>query len=180
MRFRRLSRPMPVSEGRGGGGGYALRSHRLRPEQRPFQTVSENLELLAVILRSQEMPALNRQQIQRVIRANRAFKLYRKYQADLDDSDDDTGPDNDDAWLFEDLSVLLKLMVKKKEKEGFLALIFEGTTAELLKDIITIFYSPLAQVYKAASIADSLGDLQSFINDLIKTVEAVEEGESLI
>ena len=46
-----------------------------------------------------------------------------------------------------------------------------------MKDIITIFYSPLATVYKAASIADSLGDLQNFINDLIKTVEAVEERE---
>jgi hypothetical protein len=45
----------------------------------------------------------------------------------------------------------------------------------LLKNIITIFYAPLAQVYRAASIADSLGDLQNFVNDLIKTVEAVEE-----
>ena len=53
----------------------------------------------------------------------------------------------------------------------------QGSTADLLKDIITIFYTPLAQVYRAASIADSLGDLQNFINDLIKTVEQVEEGE---
>jgi hypothetical protein len=53
----------------------------------------------------------------------------------------------------------------------------KGFTAELLKDIITIFYSPLAQVYRAASIADSLSDLQNFINDLIKTVEDVEERE---
>jgi Domain of unknown function in PX-proteins (DUF3818) len=44
-----------------------------------------------------------------------------------------------------------------------------------MKDIITIFYSPLAQVYRAASISDSIGDVQSFINDLIKTVEATEE-----
>lgn len=51
-------------------------------------------------------------------------------------------------------------------------------TAELLKDIITIFYTPLAQVYKAASIADSLGDMQAFINDMIRTVEQVEERES--
>jgi hypothetical protein len=51
----------------------------------------------------------------------------------------------------------------------------QGTTAGLLKDIITIFYAPLAQVYKAASIADSLGDLQNFLNDLIKTVENVED-----
>lgn len=52
----------------------------------------------------------------------------------------------------------------------------QGTTSDLLKDIITIFYAPLAQVYKAASIADSMSDLQNFINDLIRTVEAVEEG----
>lgn len=53
----------------------------------------------------------------------------------------------------------------------------QGVTAELLKDIITIFYAPLAQVYKAASIADSLGDLQNFLNDMIRTVEQVEECE---
>jgi len=45
----------------------------------------------------------------------------------------------------------------------------------LLKDIITIFYTPLAQVYKAASIAESLGDLQNFINDLLRTVEETED-----
>ena len=51
----------------------------------------------------------------------------------------------------------------------------QGFTADLLKDMITIFYSPLAQVYKAANIADSLSDLQNFFNDLIKTVEQLEE-----
>jgi hypothetical protein len=44
----------------------------------------------------------------------------------------------------------------------------------LLKDIVTIFYEPLAKVYKAANISDSLYDLQMFITDLIKTVEAAE------
>lgn len=136
---------------------------------------SEKLDLIAVILRSPEMPALNRMQIQRVIKANRAYKQYKQYQSKLEDSDDDEGPQNEDAWLFEDLHLLLKLMVRKREKEQLVGLIFEGLTAELLKDIITIFYTPLATVYKAASIADSLGDLQNFINDLIKTVEAVEE-----
>lgn len=136
---------------------------------------TEKLDLIAVILRSQEVPALNRMQIQRVIKANRAYKQYKQYQSELEDSDDDEGPQNEDAWLFEDLHLLLKLMVRKREKEQLVGLIFEGLTAELLKDIITIFYTPLATVYKAASIADSLGDLQNFINDLIKTVEAVEE-----
>jgi hypothetical protein len=36
----------------------------------------------------------------------------------------------------------------------------------------------LAQVYKAASIADSLSDMQNFLNDMIRTVEQVEERES--
>ncbi|CAK9782241.1 hypothetical protein CC85DRAFT_282255 [Cutaneotrichosporon oleaginosum] len=137
--------------------------------------VAENLDLLVVILRSPDMPALSRPQMQRVFRASRAYREYKTWQADLSDSDDDDGPDNDDAWLFEDLNILMKLMMRKKEKEAMISLIFEGVTAELLKDIITIFYSPLAQVYKAASIADSLGDLQAFINDMIRTVEQVEE-----
>lgn len=139
--------------------------------------VAENTELLVVILRSAETPILSRPQIQRVARASKAYKDYKNWQADLSDSDDDEGPDNDDAWLFEDLNILMKLMMRKKEKEALVALIFEGVTAELLKDIITIFYSPLATVYKAASIADSLGDLQAFINDMIKTVDQVEERE---
>lgn len=49
----------------------------------------------------------------------------------------------------------------------------------MLKDFITIFYEPLAKVYKAANIADCVSDLQIFLNDLIKTVEQAEEGSSL-
>lgn len=56
----------------------------------------------------------------------------------------------------------------------------QGFTSELLRDIITIFYSPLAKVYRAASIADSLGDLQNFVNDLIRTVESVEESKLVL
>ncbi|WWD05460.1 hypothetical protein V865_003537 [Kwoniella europaea PYCC6329] len=135
----------------------------------------ERIDLLVTILRSPDMPSLSRPQFQRVARATRAYHEYKSAQAELDDSDDDLGPDNEDAWLYEDLSVLLKLWTRKREKEGLLALIFEGVTAELLKDIITIFYAPLATVYKAASIADSLGDMQAFINDMVRTVEQVEE-----
>ncbi|RXK42559.1 PX domain-containing protein [Tremella mesenterica] len=135
----------------------------------------EGVDLLVVILRSPDMPTLSRPQLQRAYRASRAWKSYKLAQAELDDSDDDLGPEDEDAWLFEDLMTLLRLCMRKREKEQLLALIFEGTTAELLKDIITIFYTPLAQVYKAASIADSLSDLQSFLNDMIRTVEQVEE-----
>jgi hypothetical protein len=88
-------------------------------------TAEEGLDLLAVVLRSPEPPCLDRSQMQRVMRANKAYLAYKKRRDALDDSDDDEGPDNDDAWLFEDLNVLMKLMVRKREKEQLLALIFE-------------------------------------------------------
>ncbi|CAE7142361.1 unnamed protein product [Rhizoctonia solani] len=137
--------------------------------------VAENLNLISVILRSEAPPTLNRPQLHRVMRANRAHAEYMRQKAELNDSDEDEGPQTEDAWLFEDLTVLLKLYARLRDREQLIALIFEGTTSELLKDIITIFYTPLAQVYKAASIADSLGDLQNFINDLIRTVEQIDE-----
>ncbi len=87
--------------------------------------VAENVDLLVVILRSPDMPALARPQMQRVFRASRAYREYKTLQADLSDSDDDDGPDNDDAWLFEDLNILMKLMSRKKEKEAMISLIFE-------------------------------------------------------
>lgn len=43
----------------------------------------------------------------------------------MEDSDDDLGPEDEDAWLFEDLNVLMKLWQRKREKEALLALIFE-------------------------------------------------------
>ncbi|KAH9965746.1 hypothetical protein BC827DRAFT_1126019 [Russula dissimulans] len=135
----------------------------------------ENIHLLASVLRSGEEPTLSRAQMQRVVRSHRSHREYLQYRESLADSDDDDGPQNEDAWLFEDLTVLTKLYFRLRDKEQLISLIFESTTADLMKDIITIFYTPLAQVYRAASIADSIGDLQSFINDLIRTVEATEE-----
>ena len=136
----------------------------------------ERLDLLTTILRSPEAPALDRSQIHRVVKASQAYEVYKEYRRGLKNPDlEDEGPQDDDAWLYEDLHVLIKMLTRKRDKEQMISLIFEGVTAELLKDMVTIFYSPLAQVYKLANIADSLSDLQAFITDLIKTVEANEE-----
>ncbi|KAH9951572.1 hypothetical protein B0H21DRAFT_181176 [Amylocystis lapponica] len=136
---------------------------------------ADNIHVLAAVLRSGEEPRLSRAQLQRVIASHRAHKEYVRYAESLADSDDDEGPQDEEAWLFEDLTVLTKLYSRLRDRQQLIELIFEGTTSELLKDIITIFYSPLAQVYRAASISDSLNDLQNFINDLIRTVEQTEE-----
>ena len=143
------------------------------------EAASEGLDIMTVILRSAEEPALGRDDMMRVQRATVAYAEYKHYRDELSDPDDDEGPDNDDAWLFEDLHVLRRLITRARDKEQMVELIFEGTTGELLKDIVTIFYEPLANVYKAANIADSLYDLQVFVNDLIKTVEQAEEANLL-
>jgi hypothetical protein len=146
----------------------------------------DRLDLITVILKSTKLPPhsptstppaqLNRGQITRVVRSSRAYELYKEYRNNLGKNEDDEGPDviDEQAWLYEDLHVLLKCLTRLRDKEQMISLIFEGVTSDLLKDIVTIFYSPLAQVYKAANIADSLSDLQAFVNDLIKTVEANE------
>ncbi|KAG8967620.1 hypothetical protein FRC03_009649 [Tulasnella sp. 419] len=139
-----------------------------------MDAVEEKCNLITVIMRSSEAPVLNRAQLQRIARASRAHAEYVRSRQGHD-SDSDDGPQDEEGWLYEDLGVLMRLYGKLRDLEQLIALIHEGTTAELLKDIITLFYAPLAQVYKAANIADSLGDLQNFINDLIKTVEQVDQ-----
>ncbi|KAJ7095405.1 hypothetical protein B0H15DRAFT_968044 [Mycena belliarum] len=137
--------------------------------------IAERMNLITVVLRAADDPFLSRAQMHRVAKAHRAHAAYVKHRESLADSDDDDGPQDEDGWLFEDLKVLAHLYSRLRDREQLIGLLFEGSTSELLKDMITIFYTPLAQVYRAASIADSLGDLQSFINDLIRTVEQSED-----
>lgn len=152
---------------------------------------------MLVILQSPEEPQLDRAAFKRIRIANQAYLEYLEHRGQLSDSDEDEGPTNDDAWLFKDLHVLMRLARRLRDKEQMIELIFEvsadaarvqnpvrtltsllqGGTSDLLKDIISIFYEPLAKVYRAANIADSIYDLQMFLNDLIKTVEEAEERE---
>ena len=86
---------------------------------------SENIHLLAAVLRSGEEPVLSRAQMQRVHYAHRAHKEYLKYVETLQDSDDDEGPQDAEAWLFEDLAVLARLYARIKDREELIEIIFE-------------------------------------------------------
>lgn len=77
------------------------------------------------MLRSSEEPALSRAQMQRVVRAHQAHQRYRMYRDSLDDSDDDEGPQDDDAWLYEDLYILGKLYSRLKDRQQLMELVFE-------------------------------------------------------
>jgi hypothetical protein len=88
---------------------------------------AEKLNIISVILRSEEPPTLSRPQLHRVMRANRAHAEYTHHKADLNDSDEDEGPQNEDAWLFEDLGLLLKLYARLRDREQLIALVFEAS-----------------------------------------------------
>lgn len=59
------------------------------------------------------------------MQAHRAHAEYLRQRADLADSDDDDGPQDDDAWLYEDLTILAKLYSQLRDKEQIIELIFE-------------------------------------------------------
>jgi Domain of unknown function in PX-proteins (DUF3818) len=86
---------------------------------------SEGMNLITIILRSSEEPVLSRDQMHRVARAHKAHTIYMKQKATLEDSDDDEGPQDDDAWLLEDLKVLAGLYSRLRDREQLIELIFE-------------------------------------------------------
>jgi len=86
---------------------------------------AERQHLWTVVLRASEAPVLTRAQMQRVAKASRAHAAYQRHRESLADSDEDDGPQDEDAWLYEDLTVLAKLYARLKEKEEMIALLFE-------------------------------------------------------
>ncbi|KAM3583907.1 hypothetical protein VKS41_003872 [Umbelopsis sp. WA50703] len=76
--------------------------------------------------------------------------------------------------LVKRLHQLYVLYMRKRDQEMLTELVFQGNTGDLLKDIFAIFYQPLAQVYKAANIGDSIVELSGFIDDLIVFVEQID------
>ncbi len=98
----------------------------------PLALAAEDMHVLAVVLRSGEQPALSRAQLQRVMYAHRAHREYSKYTESLADSDDDEGPQDEEAWLFEDLGILAKLYARMKDREQLIELIFQVILPALL------------------------------------------------
>ncbi|RKP12260.1 hypothetical protein BJ684DRAFT_21188 [Piptocephalis cylindrospora] len=88
-------------------------------------------------------------------------------------------PDGYDAGMDGRMGGLLRrflvLESKRREKEELIQIIFLPLTSDLLKEVIGIFYRPIAQVYKAANIGSYVMDLSSFLDDLIRTIESLDD-----
>ncbi|WFD32726.1 hypothetical protein MSPP1_003776 [Malassezia sp. CBS 17886] len=140
------------------------------------QTHVERIDIVTAIMRAPLGGALHAMQVHRVVAGSRAYealKRARRHAAAL--GLPEVEPDSEEAWLYEDLHVYMNLGKAIYEKGQLISLMQDSATTELIKDMITIFYAPLAQVYKAANIGDTLSDVQVFLTDLIRTVEENEQ-----
>lgn len=129
----------------------------------------DDVDLLVSLMRNNEMgigPDLNGEQITKVFLANVAWTKA------IEASGEYSVPD---ARMYGYFSQLLKLYTRQRDKEQMMELLFDGATSNLLKDIVGIFYEPLARVYKAASIHNSIIDFSKFVDDMIATVNKAEE-----
>ncbi|KAI9016480.1 hypothetical protein CLU79DRAFT_837525 [Phycomyces nitens] len=94
-------------------------------------------------------------------------------------SDSDLGLVFGDSGLQRRLSRLWSLYAREYEHDMMSDLVFEGVTGELIKQLFTIFYQPLAQVYKAADIGSTLYHVSAFLDDLIELLDELEGQESV-
>lgn len=86
---------------------------------------AENIDLMTVILRSPSAPRVDARTMQYLARCAVRYDEYKRWRSTLADPDDDEGPDNDEAWLYEDLHVYRRLITKARDKEQLIELIFE-------------------------------------------------------
>lgn len=77
--------------------------------------------------------------------------------------------------LMKRLNRLWSLYAKQYEQELMMDLVFQGVTGELLKEFISVFYQPLAKVYKAADISSTIRHVSAFIDDLLKVIETCND-----
>lgn len=88
---------------------------------------------LKIVLLGGEEPVLSRSTAEQVDRSWRKWALWMserqregKGKGKDNESDSSEGPTDEDAWLFEDLTVLTKLYSRLKDREQLIALIFEA------------------------------------------------------
>jgi hypothetical protein len=80
--------------------------------------------------------------------------------------------------FLEKMQQLFVLQTRKRDLEQMTSLLFEGITGDLMKDVLAIFYGPLAEVYQAADISSFITKVSDFIEELIKTINVVNHSNT--
>ena len=74
------------------------------------------------------------------------------------------------ARKFAQLKLLLRELLKKRDREKFGKLLDSSLLVDFVKDTLqNVFYEPIRQIAQVADLSDRLGDVQQLIEDAIKT-----------
>ncbi|CEJ05121.1 hypothetical protein RMCBS344292_19069 [Rhizopus microsporus] len=101
-----------------------------------------------------------------ILRNNDIKPILSDTELSLCDNNSDEG-----KKLIKHLYRLWESYAKQKEHDIAMELVFQGVTGDILKECISVFYEPLAQVYKAADISTTIRHISLFIDDLLNTIE---------
>ncbi|KAA8915812.1 hypothetical protein TRICI_002022 [Trichomonascus ciferrii] len=107
--------------------------------------------------------------------ANRVKKMYDLWNKAVEHGEDPVGQEATEMVdSFAQLKEYLKLVVRKRDKDMMQEFWSDGITLDMIRELITIFYTPLIKVFKSANIHESVADFERFMDDLIKVVDKAE------
>ncbi|GAA5857428.1 hypothetical protein JCM9279_002509 [Rhodotorula babjevae] len=104
--------------------------------------------------------------------------VERWHQAFVDAGEDPT--QSAEAGSFADLKELLAAYYRFRDREQVLNIALEPNTPRLLHATIAVFYSTIHAVANASKLSDRVGDLQLFLNDLVKVAARMGEPHEFI
>ncbi|ANB13234.1 hypothetical protein AWJ20_1516 [Sugiyamaella lignohabitans] len=102
------------------------------------------------------------------------WTLKRKEQRDGKETTGNPFDDSSEADSYEQLKELYSIIVRKRDKDMMQLFWEDSITVQFLKELITVFYGPLIQVFRSAKIYESVGDFEKFMSDLVRTVHKAE------
>ena len=166
-----------------------------RPERRAIRskTIKSGHDVLAVILLEGDHSKPSQETQQRILAMQHAFGRSN-YRGHLDDAFPDgtpvaaqrkahpssglSGQEAEMARQFAMLKLLLRMCSKKRDREQASAMASGSLIPTIAKDSLeNVFYQPIKMIASTANLSGRLGDLQAFIDDMIKVKQAGDNSE---
>lgn len=112
---------------------------------------------------------LKHSDIQPILTTHELQSIRMEENVDIQNDDDNK------TIYWKDVQRIWYLYGKRQDQEQSMDLLLQESTGTILQSIVSILYSPLAEIYQAADLAQTLYDLKDFMVDLIDVVSQLEE-----
>lgn len=127
---------------------------------------------LVILLRNADTGMVSHEAVGEIIESYSAWKLQQKSTADLRVSDNEF-----QGQYFSHIKELLQLYIRERDKRLMRKLWQDPELSQLLKSIMTLLYEPMVRIFKVARVDIALKNFERFMNDLIKLVDDVLNGQ---